>query len=138
MLTWMCERSMDILNRVEVAKDGKTAYERCQGKRAKVLGFEFGEKLLWWTRPWAGHQERLSARWGHGLFLGIRRASGELIVADEKTRRSSTFARSGGYHRSNGGGLRTSSGCMRCRGTQALTAPRPTERYRSSNEGTAR
>ncbi len=27
-LTWLCERSTYILNCVEVAKDGKTAYER--------------------------------------------------------------------------------------------------------------
>ena len=52
-----------------------------------MLGFEFGEKPLWKMRPRAGHQEKLNARWGHGLFLGIRRASGELIVAGKKTKK---------------------------------------------------
>ena len=32
-----------LLNRLEVGKDGKTAYERAKGKLATVVGLEFGE-----------------------------------------------------------------------------------------------
>ena len=83
IVTWMCEYSMYLLNRLEVSKDGKTAYERCRGKKARVLGFEFGEKVLWKVRPKTGHLQKLNVRWSHGLFLGIRSASGEVIVTDE-------------------------------------------------------
>ncbi len=38
----VCEYSMYLVSRLEASKDGKTAYERCKGKQAKVLGLEFG------------------------------------------------------------------------------------------------
>ena len=36
-----------MMNRLEVSVDGKTAYERCKGKKSQVLGLEFAEKVLW-------------------------------------------------------------------------------------------
>jgi hypothetical protein len=68
ILAWMCEYRMCLLNRLEVSKDGKTAYERCKGKKVKVFGFEFAEKVLWKLRPQAAHYEKMNARWGYGLF----------------------------------------------------------------------
>ena len=38
IMTWMVECATYLLNRYEVGHDGKTAYERCKGKVAKVLG----------------------------------------------------------------------------------------------------
>ena len=61
-----------LLNRLEVGKDGKTAYERCKGKKAKVLGLEFGEKLLFKWRPDKGKLQKMNPRWRHGLFVGLR------------------------------------------------------------------
>ena len=87
VLTWLCEYSMCLLNRLEVSKDGKTAYERCKGKKARVLGFEFAEKVLWKLRPVTNFQEKINARWGHGLFLGVRLQSNELIVMDQETKK---------------------------------------------------
>ena len=87
VLTWLCEYSMYLLNRLEVSKDGKTAYERCKGKKARVLGFEFAEKVLWKLRPVTNFQEKINARWGHGLFLGVRLQSNELIVMDQETKK---------------------------------------------------
>ena len=86
VLTWLCEYSMHMLNRLEVSKDGKTAYERCKGKQAKVLGLEFAEKVLWKFRQHGAHMEKLNGRWGHGLFIGVRQKSGELIVVDSETK----------------------------------------------------
>ena len=40
---WLVEYASYLLNRLEVGKDGKTAYERNKGKQAKVNGIEFGE-----------------------------------------------------------------------------------------------
>jgi len=47
VLTWMCEYASYMMNRLEVSADGRTAYERNKGKKATVLGLEFGEKVLW-------------------------------------------------------------------------------------------
>ena len=51
VLTWMVGHAAVLLNRFEVARDGKTAYERMKRKTAKVLGLEFGEKILWKRKP---------------------------------------------------------------------------------------
>ncbi len=56
ILTWTCEYSVCVLSRPEVAKDVRAAYERRTGKKAKVLGSEFGEKVLWKLRPRTAHQ----------------------------------------------------------------------------------
>ena len=46
IVTYMPEYAAYLLNRLEVGKDGKTAYERTKGKRSQVLGVQFGEKVL--------------------------------------------------------------------------------------------
>ena len=38
VICFMAEYGGYLLNRLEVGKDGKTAYERVKGKKAKVLG----------------------------------------------------------------------------------------------------
>ena len=42
---WMCEYVL--LNRFNVGKDEMTALERNTRKKAKTLGMEFGEGVLW-------------------------------------------------------------------------------------------
>lgn len=73
------------MNRMEVASDGKTPYERARGKRVEVIGLEFGEKVMWKFHP-GRKMEKLNARWGQGIFLGVRSKSGEVVVADSETR----------------------------------------------------
>ena len=82
VLPWMCEYAGYLLNRLEISADGKTAYERCKGKRAEVLGLEFGEKVLWKRSANGRKMEKINARWEFGVFLGVRPRSGELIVLD--------------------------------------------------------
>ena len=86
ILTWLCEYAGYMMNRLEVSADGKTAYERCKGKRAQVLGLEFGEKVLWKFSAAGPKMEKLKARWGYGLFVGVRAKSGELIIIDQGTK----------------------------------------------------
>lgn len=86
VLTWLCEYAGYLMNRLEVASDGKTAYERNKGKPTEVLGLEFGEKVLWKFRGKGNKMEKINARWGHGLFLGVRARSTELIVVDQETK----------------------------------------------------
>ena len=85
IVTYMPEYAAYLLNRLKVGKDGKTAYERCRGKKATVLGLEFGEKVLYKVKLNA-KQEKLRPRWEHGIFVGVRPKSGEVWIATiEKT-----------------------------------------------------
>ena len=61
VLTWLCEYAGYMMNRLDVSVDGKTAYERCKGKKAEVLGLEFGEKVLW-KSPAGAKMEKINAR----------------------------------------------------------------------------
>ena len=81
---WMAEYAAVMLNRMEVGRDGKTAYERTKGKPAKHYGFEFGERVLWRRKPVAGALGKLSCLWDNGIFLGVKSMTGEFIVGDQK------------------------------------------------------
>ena len=59
-IPWITEHAALLLDRFEVGHDGKTAYERNKGKKAKVLGMEFGEAILWKRRPVGEHWGKLS------------------------------------------------------------------------------
>jgi hypothetical protein len=83
IVAFMAEYAAYLTNRLEIGKDGKTAYERNKGKRGTVLAIEFGEKLLWKTRPKA-KMEKLNVRWEYGVFVGIKAISGEVWVATKK------------------------------------------------------
>ena len=85
VLTWLCEFVGYMMNRMEVASDGKTPYERVKGKRSEVMGLEFCEKVLWKYHP-GRRMAKFDARWGYGLFLGVRSRSGELIVVDGESK----------------------------------------------------
>ena len=84
VIPWMMEYSAYLLNRFEVGHDGKTAYERCTGKKAKSPGVAFGEGVLWRRKPIGGALGKLSIMWEDGVFLGVKGRIGEIIVADGK------------------------------------------------------
>ena len=81
---WMTEYATFLLNRGEVGHDGKTAYERCKGKRGKIPGIEFMEAVPWKRRPIGGPLGKLSCMWSDGVFLGVKGSTGEFIVGDER------------------------------------------------------
>ena len=56
------------MNRVEVGKDGKTAYERTKGKRATILGCEFGEQVMRKERS-TPKMQKLDPKWDFGILL---------------------------------------------------------------------
>ena len=64
------------MNGREIGKDGKTAYERSKGKKATVLGIELGERLLYKVTPQT-KDDKINSRWEYGIFIGVRRRSGE-------------------------------------------------------------
>ena len=45
IVAFMAEYTTHLANRLSVGKDGKTPYERNKGKKATVMGIQFGEKL---------------------------------------------------------------------------------------------
>ena len=50
LVIFTAEYAVHLINGLEVGKDGKTACERCRGKRSTVMAIELGEKLLWKVR----------------------------------------------------------------------------------------
>ena len=84
MLSWLVEYAAVLLNRFEVAKDGKTAYERLRGKRSRLFGTEFGERIQWRRAIKGSRRDKLDSVWDDGVFAGYRAQSGETIVSRKK------------------------------------------------------
>ena len=86
IVTYIPDHAMYLINRLEVGKDGKTAYERVKGKVASVLGLEFGEKVLFMKAAKGKLMAKLRSKWDYGIFVGVRPRSNEIWVATaEKT-----------------------------------------------------
>jgi len=84
VLTWMVGYASFLLNRFEVGRDGKSNYERLKGKKAKVNGLEFAEGLWFKIKEKKEGVGKLAVRWRDGVYLGVRAASGEIIVGTEE------------------------------------------------------
>ena len=82
VIPWVVEYAAFLLNRYEVGHDGKTAYERLKGKRAKTLGIEFGEGVHWRMKQVKGVLGKLDSLWSDGVYLGIKGKTGEIIIGD--------------------------------------------------------
>lgn len=80
VLTWMTEHASVVVNKCFLGADGKTAHERLRGKKATVLGVDFGEGIVYRTKPCRQRLAKLECMWQHGIYLGHRAASGESIV----------------------------------------------------------
>ena len=84
IVMFMPEYAACLINRLDVGKDGKTSYERTKGKKATLLGIEFGEKLLYKVKKDA-KLAKARERWEYAIFVGIKRRSGEVwLAADGK------------------------------------------------------
>ena len=70
IVTWLCEYATYLLNRFVVGRDGKTSYERMKGKRATVLGVEFGERIMLKEKP-VGALRKMIPQWQLGVFLSL-------------------------------------------------------------------
>ena len=80
IVNFIPEYAAYLMNRLEVGKDGKVAYDRANGKKPIVLGTEFGEKLLYKVMP-TSKMEKINARWEYGILVGVRRRDWEVWVA---------------------------------------------------------
>ena len=84
VIAWMVEYSSVLLNRYEVGRDGKTAYERLRGRKSKMLGVEFGELVHFRRTPLGDRKDKLDSLWEDGIYLGHRTVSGESIIGTKK------------------------------------------------------
>ena len=53
-----------------------------KGRRTAVMGFEFGEKLLWMKKK-GNKTAKIPGRWSYGKFVGVRRRSGAVWIPKE-------------------------------------------------------
>ena len=58
IIAWMVEYASVLLNRYEVGRDGKTAYERLRGRKSKMLGVEFGELVHFRRTPLGDRKDK--------------------------------------------------------------------------------
>ena len=84
IVTKILDHAMYFINRLVVGKDGKTAYERVKGKVASVLGLEFCEKVLLMRTTKGKMMAKLRFEWDHGILVGVRPRSNEILVATEE------------------------------------------------------
>jgi hypothetical protein len=80
IVAFLAEYAAYLLNRLEVGKDGKTAWERSRGKSGNVMGIEFGEKVMYKKKK-RDKSAKIDARWEKGIFVGARSCSGEFWIA---------------------------------------------------------
>ena len=84
-IPWLVEYAAVLINRGQVGKDGKTAYERLKGKPASLPGMQFGEKMLWRTNvPARDRKNRMDSQTSEGIYLGQRTVSGECLVGSSE------------------------------------------------------
>ena len=48
-----------------------------------MLGVEFDEKIMWKEKP-TGALRKLQTQWRFGVFIGVKRRSGEVILTTDK------------------------------------------------------
>lgn len=84
-LAWLIEYASLLWNRYAVSSDGEIACERLRGKKSRVLGVEFGEKVLWRRAISSAHRaNKLDTVWMEGVYLGHKTISGETIVGTKE------------------------------------------------------
>ena len=77
---WIAEQAGFLPTRSEIARDGRIAYERPQGKSANVHGLSLAEGTLYKRRRAAGPLGWMTCMWRDGVFIGIKAITGEVIV----------------------------------------------------------
>ena len=77
---WLIEHAVDVLNKLQVGKDGRTAFERLKGKKFRGLLLPFGTTVM--ARVSGRVQGGLmQERWIEAIALGSRFHTHEHIVA---------------------------------------------------------
>ena len=85
IITRMVENTADLINKLHVGTDGKTAYERIKGKGYRGEFLEFGSSIFHRIpdNPQGG---LMAPRWGSGIWLGKRFSTDEHVIGLEDGR----------------------------------------------------
>ena len=95
IIAFMPDYAAYMLNRLHRGEDGKVPYERLKGKIPRVLGLEFGEKVLFKPInkrdyenlegvPRRTHKNDYSARMVEGVYVGTSTRNGEHLMMTPK------------------------------------------------------
>ena len=79
-MPWFISCASSVINYFTVDTDGKTARERCRGRKLSRQLPEFRECVLFYKVTPKKQGEQLGAIWKSGAFLGINEVSQELII----------------------------------------------------------
>ena len=80
LMAWLVANATDSVNKLAVRQDGRTAYRRVKGRDFSGRFARFAEPVMYKIscKPSGGLME---AKWAEGIWLGLRFASGEHIIA---------------------------------------------------------
>jgi hypothetical protein len=59
-----------LVNKCDLGHDGKIAHEMLKGKRATMIGLEFGEGVLFRKKQVREKLAKMECIWEHGIYLG--------------------------------------------------------------------
>ena len=74
-------------SRADVGADGKTGYERCKERHARLSRMEFWEAVLWKRQREGGPLGKLSCVWEDGIYLGVKETTDEKIVGERRQKK---------------------------------------------------
>ena len=78
IVTFTPEYAAYLMSRLDMVKDGKSAYERVKGKKPTVLGIEFGKKLNYKLKP-KDKMEKINVLWNYGISSEFAGAEGNCV-----------------------------------------------------------
>ena len=80
LIPWLVSYASSVMNKSTIDIGGKTAHERCRGRRFNNQLPEFGECVMYHKTMSKKHGEKLVSRWESGIYLGVNESSQELIM----------------------------------------------------------
>ena len=83
VIAWMCEFVSFMMNRMDVATDDSV--RESETEKNGGLGLGVRREGIVEASPWRT-MEKLNARWGYGLSVGVKVKSNELITVDQDTK----------------------------------------------------
>ena len=98
IIPWMISYASSLINKFRIDTDGKTAHERCRGRKFNRIVPQFGERIMY--RKFQNKKERrkLEAQWESGVYRGVNESSQELIVGTPLGAIKTQYFRQKGSH----------------------------------------
>lgn len=87
-----------MISKFTIKTDGKTAHERCRGRKFNKPIPLFGEYIMYLKHQSKSVKEHLEPRWESVVFLGINKSSQEIVVGTPQGAVKSPEYRTKGSH----------------------------------------